>query len=123
MDFRIAPIFGACYTASNIGTFTPHNEAIMSKQILELKNSVYWSRKNGDKVYIEAVQIAFDQCPFANRQVIVQFEDGPMVDLSIYDMDRLVAAYLSLRGLVPPTELNESKAPDQCDFTVPRRRL
>lgn len=90
----------------------------MSRQSVELANVIYWDRAAGDKVYIDSVQLAIDEHSFANRQVFVRFAYGPDLDLSIWDMDRLVAAYQSLREATPLVQ-DHSTRPDKCDFSVP----
>jgi hypothetical protein len=71
----------------------------MAKKVLPLRNAVYWDPACGDKVYVEEAQVSLVQLPFATRQVFLRFADGPDLDLSIHDMDRLVAVYLELRRM------------------------
>lgn len=90
----------------------------MGKKIIRLANAVHWDNRIGDKQYLESVQLVVTQHPFAMRQVFIRFSGGPAIDLSIYDMDRFVKAYLTLRGLKTPIGRTRSKKPFRCDFSV-----
>ena len=89
----------------------------MSRQTIELANVIIWDRNADDKVYVEEVGIAIEQFPFTNRQVFVRFAEGPALDLSIWDMDRLVAAYQSLRQSASLTQVMTSSATHRASAT------
>jgi hypothetical protein len=72
------------------------------KQVVKLTNAIYWDREVGDKVYMGSAQIVIARFPFATRQVYLRFERGPALDLRLADMDNLVNAYLTMRGLKLP---------------------
>lgn len=91
----------------------------MSKKKLKLCNVVFWEAGRGDKTYVDAVQIGVERFPFTNRQVFLRFIGGPGIDLSVYDADRIVSAYLKIRGIEPPSELCTAAKPDKCDFSIP----
>ena len=98
----------------------------MTTKVVELRNTIHWDRQKDDKVYLQSVQLSFNQFPFAMRQVFLRFVNGPKLDFSTFDMDRLVLEYLKLRGVRPPVELcnlANAKAPAGCDFVVPRDLL
>jgi hypothetical protein len=96
------------------------SEAVnMGKRRIRLCNSVFWDRTKPDKVYMNFVQMAIVRFPFACRQVYLRFVDGPALDLSIYDLDRLVATYLRLRGIKPPSVLGKSAKPGPFTFSIP----
>ncbi len=83
----------------------------MNKTMIPLSNSVFRDLLRDDKVYMDSVQITIADFPFATRQVIVRFADGPDLDLATADMDRIAIAYLVARGLkLPPRVLKLMKA-------------
>lgn len=97
------------------------------KKLLKLNNTVHWDPKEGDKVYLRNVYLAISPFPFDVRQVVLRFRgglaDGPALDACLVDIDRLVVAYLKLRGVKPPSrlcKLAKAKAPPACDFVVPK---
>jgi hypothetical protein len=99
---------------------------VMSKKAIRLANSVHWNRERGDKVYLDGLHHAVTDFPFTLRQVILRFNDGPAIDLSIYDMDRIAIEYLRQRGIKRPAhilKLPTSKVPPACDFLVPAAML
>ena len=96
---------------------------IMATKVIEFRNTIHWDHQRGDKVYLDKVQISLKQFPFAMRQVFLRFANGPELDFSTFDMDRLVLEYLMLRGVRLPDDLCNlinAKAPPACDFVVPR---
>ncbi len=98
----------------------------MTRKVVELRNTIHWDHQKDDKVYLHSVQLSLKQFPFAMRQVFLRFVDGPGLDLSTFDMDRLVLEYLKLRGVRLPVDLcnlTNAKAPAGCDFVVPRDLL
>jgi len=95
----------------------------MKKRNIKLCNTVDWDPRNPDKVYLECLQIAVGGHWFEMRQVFLRFIDGPRIDLSTYDADRIVAAYLRLRGLKPPSGLARGPKSVPCDFEVPGAAL
>lgn len=110
IDFFIAPIIGANYNASKIGT--SRWGIRLSNTTIDLANSIWWHPQRSDKVYMQAARISLIDSPFYKRQVTIRIEDGPDIDLSICDMDQIVSSYLTLRGLEMPAGLGESKKPD-----------
>jgi hypothetical protein len=90
----------------------------MAQRAITLSNCVHWDRSRGDKVYMDRLHLAISDVWFVMRQVSLRFEDGPAIDLSIYDMDRIVLSYLRKRGIKTPprllriTEVTTSVAPD-----------
>jgi hypothetical protein len=97
-----------------------------NKRVIELANTVFWSPIEQDKVYLKDVHIAIGDFPFTLRLVFVRFGDGPALDFSIFDMDRLAIEYLRMRGVKLPKNvrmLTQGEPPPQCDFLVPNSRL
>jgi len=95
----------------------------MNKKVIELGNTIYWDRNEGDKVYLDHVHISIRDLPFATRQVFVRFAKGPELDFSLIDMDRLAIEYLKLRGVKLPPEVSElanAERPPRCDFLLPK---
>ena len=95
------------------------------RKTIKLFNAVARDYQIGEKVYMEEVSLAVGGCWFELRKVFLRFLNGPAIDLSIEDMDRLVAAYLRLRGIGLPNELTKRKKPPiQGDFCLklPRSR-
>ena len=71
----------------------------MASNEFELRNSVYWDRnRDGNKVYLRRLKIAVESLPFVSRQVHLRFINGPALDLSVFDMDRLVHEFERLRS-------------------------
>ncbi len=98
----------------------------MTAKVIKLRNTIHWDREKGDKVYLDSLRLSVVQFPFATRQVFVRFANGPDLDLSAFDMDRLVLEYLRLRGVRVPVKLcklAKTKAPPACDFVVPRELM
>lgn len=68
------------------------------------------------------VHVAIHQFPFATRQVFLRFANGPELDLSFFDMDRLAVEYLKLRGIklsAQVCDLAKAVPPVQADFMLP----
>ena len=98
----------------------------MKKRVIKLGNAIFWDRHEGDKVYMDKLQIVIHQFPFDIRQVFVRFASGPALDFSIVDMDRLAVAYLAMRGVELSTEVRDlakAKPAPWGDFVVPKRLM
>lgn len=96
------------------------------KELIKLYNTVHWDPRAGDKVYLDSAHLVIDSFRLATRNVILRFADGPGLDICLVDMDRLVLAYLKLRGVKPPRKLEElakGVGPPRCDFIVPNHLL
>ena len=96
------------------------------KELIQLGNTIHWDPQAGDKVYLEKVYLAIDSFRFATRHVFLRFAGGPKLDACVVDMDRLVLAYLKLRGVKPPRQLCElakCQPPPAADFIVPNELL
>jgi hypothetical protein len=94
----------------------------MAHKQVRLANCVHWDRHRGDKVYMDKLKLSVTDLPFTLRHVVLRFTDGPAIDLSIYDMDRIVMEYLRQRGVKRPSQvlkLPKCTAPPACDFLVP----
>ena len=105
---------------------TASKENNFRKELIKLSNTIHWDPKEGDNVYLENVHMSIAELPFATRQVFLRFAGGPGFDSCLVDMDRLVLAYLNLRGLKPPPELRklaQRKAPPAVDFIVPNHLM
>ena len=95
------------------------SESVMNESVLDLSNVVLCDFVADDYAYLGSVRIAIWQEAFVTRHVLIGFsDDGPKLDLSIYDMDRIVMAYLTLRGIASPAELGTAARPnpERCDF-------
>jgi hypothetical protein len=93
------------------------------KTQVRLGNTVYRGTRTEEKVYIDSVRLAVARLPFAMRQVFLRFADGPGLDFTTADMDRIVIEYLKLRGVKLPPQilaLAEVPLPQAGDFLVPR---
>ncbi len=91
----------------------------MNESTLDLSNVVHCDFVADDYVYLDWARITIWQETFVTRHVHIRFRnDGPKLDLSIYDMDRIVMAYLTLRGIASPPELETAARPkpERCDF-------
>ncbi len=84
----------------------------MAKTIVTLSNTVFWDDATGEKVDTADVQIALVFFPFDTRQVFLRFARGLKLDLSIQDMDRMMAAYAELRATATPPQPIETEPPD-----------
>lgn len=94
----------------------------MSKTLIHLANTICWHWHADDKDYISTVHVAIHQFPFATRQVFLRFANGPELDLSFFDMDRLAVEYLKLRGIklsAQVCDLTKAVPPVQADFMLP----
>lgn len=86
------------------------------KATITLKNAVRFD--HNDKRYVVTADVGVFELPFITRQVLLKFEGVAKLELSIYDMDRLVGAYLSLRQIPVPEGLGTRDAPTKGDMVV-----
>jgi hypothetical protein len=94
----------------------------MDKIEFALANTIHWDPKEGDKVYLERIYFTVTDFPFDMRKVILRFANGPKIDLSIVDMDRIAIEYLKMRGAklsAKVRNLVNAAPPPRCDFVVP----
>jgi hypothetical protein len=95
----------------------------MGTHIIELANTVCRDPNDGAKIYLDQVAFMVRQLPFATRQVLLRFSEGPELDLALIDMDRIAIEYLKMRGVTLPPEASElanATPPPKGDFVVPR---
>src|SRR5207247_10732477 len=71
------------------------------KELIKLDNTIHWDPNEGDKVYLKSVQVSIVPWPFDTRHALLRFSGGPALDFCVVDLDRLVLAYLKLRGVKP----------------------
>ena len=89
----------------NQGPVSPN----ITRKTIKLFNSVAWPCQITEKTYMDDVNLAVGGFWFEVRKVFLRFSRGPAIDLSTEDMDRLVAAYLRIRGIELPGELTKRK--------------
>ena len=95
----------------------------MKEKVFQLGNTIWWDRYEDDKVYMDALRLRIVELPFATRQVFLRFADGPELDLSFFDMDRIAVEYLRMRGIELPPEVQnivDARRPPSCDFSIPK---
>lgn len=73
------------------------NHNYLRSKLVDLDNTILWDRKSDRKAYVEIVNVAVGGAKFESRQVRLRFKDGPEMDFTVFDMNRLVDAYLKLR--------------------------
>jgi hypothetical protein len=94
----------------------------VAQELVKLANTTI--AETNHKLYLERVAVSLLDLPFANRQVFLRFADGPALDMSSYDMDRLAITYLTMRGIKLPAKtraLLEAEPPSACDSSVPKK--
>ncbi len=77
----------------------------MNENLVQLRNTIWWDRHEDDKVHMDSLRIVLGAWPFETRQVFLRFVDGPEIDLSFFDMDRIAVEYLGMRGVELPPEV------------------
>lgn len=89
----------------------------MKRKSVVLASTLFWDSSRNQNVPTEKVFVIIER-RFPGREVLLRFLDGPELDLSFCDMDRLVARYLQLRGVTLPFKTEDF---GRCDPTLQRR--
>jgi hypothetical protein len=98
----------------------------MATLTLPLANTTVRRSDNEERDYREFVRLRVDEKSFAIRVISLNFPDGPELNLSTFDMDRVAIEYLKLRGLeLSPTitKLLNAEPPPRCSFIVPVQQM
>ena len=81
----------------------------ITRKTIKLFNAVVWACQITEKTDLDVVNLCVGGFWCETRKVFLRFSSGPAIDLTTEDMDRLVAAYLRIRGIDLPRELTKRK--------------
>ncbi|CAN5434766.1 hypothetical protein BH10PLA2_BH10PLA2_36710 [soil metagenome] len=98
----------------------------MATLTLPLANTTVRSRNDEEKDYREVVRLSVEDKSFRARLVSLHFPEGPELNFSTFDMDRIAIEYLKLRGIKPTSAMSkllDAPPPPRCSFIVPVQHM